>query len=148
MCKRGHIIAAHSHSHKVLTDISLEDVKYELSTNKDYLETIIGRPVETISIPNGSYSADVLKIVIDVGFQSIYTSKPSTKVETFHGKDLIGRYAIMHNTKADDVVKIISSATLRTWMRYRYEILKFARQALGQYYYKIRTTILRYFVKL
>ena len=148
LCKRGHIIGAHSHSHKVLTDISLEDVKYELSTNKDCLETILGRPIETISIPNGSYSTDVLKIAIDTGFQSIYTSKPSTQLERFYEKDLIGRYAILHNTQADDVIKIISSTTLRNWMRYRYEILKFARQALGQYYYKIRTAILRYFVKL
>lgn len=146
LCKRGHIIGAHSHSHKVLTDISLEDVKYELSTNKDYLEAILGRPIETISIPNGSYSDDVLKITIEAGFQSIYTSKPSTQIKTFHGKELIGRYAILHNTQADDVIKIISSTTLRNWMRYRYEILKLARQALGQYYYKIRTTILRYSV--
>lgn len=148
LCKRGHIIGAHSHSHKVLTDISLEDVKYELSTNKDYLEAIIGKPVETISIPNGSYSDDILKIAIDTGFQSIYTSKPSTQIETFQGKDLIGRYAIMHNTQADDVIKIISSRTLRNWMRFRYEILKSTRQVLGKYYYKIRTAILRYSVKL
>ena len=143
LSKRGHIIGAHSHCHKVLTDISLEEVKYELTTNKVCLESILERPIETISIPNGSYSNDILKITIDTGFNPIYTSKPTTQIETFLGKDLIGRYAIMHDTTANDVIKIISSVVLRNWMRYRYEILKLAKQALGAYYYRIRTSILK-----
>ena len=144
---RGHTIGAHSHSHKVLTEIPLEDVKYELTKNKENLERILGKQIETISIPNGSYSVDILKLAIETGFRPIYTSKPTTLVESFQGTDIIGRYAIMHNTQANDVIRIISSAALRNWMRYRYEILKLAKQVLGKSYYKIRTSLLRHSVK-
>ena len=51
--KAGHTIACHTHSHRKLSDIALEDGKDEMRRSKEILEDIVGVPVVDFSYPFG-----------------------------------------------------------------------------------------------
>lgn len=145
--KRGHLIGSHSHHHRVLTEINIEDVKREIKQSIDILSNILNEKINTISIPNGNYSIKILKIAVDNGIQEIYTSNPTTNISQFEDANLIGRYAISYNTTSDSVLNILSSSFLRFCMECKYTILNFLKIILGSYYSKIKITIRKKIIK-
>ena len=64
-------IGAHGYYHNDLAKISIEDVKEELVNTKTYLETIIGKPVNSFAFPYGSYNADVVDAAKKAGYDKL-----------------------------------------------------------------------------
>lgn len=144
---RGHIIGSHSHHHLVLTEMSLEEVESELKQSANILSAIIGERISTISIPNGYYSNKILDLVVDEGLTTIYTSKPTTKEQTYKHANLIGRYAISFNTTATDVMRIIKQSSLCARMEMKYNILQLVKRVLGPNYSKLKMKVRKYLIK-
>lgn len=145
--RRGHIIGSHSHHHRVLTEFSLEEVKMEIGQSVSLLSEIIGEHITTISIPNGCYSKAILDIALKDGLKTIYTSKPTTKKESYKDASVIGRYSIAYNTTATDVVHIIKLPSLRARMEFKYNILQLVKRTLGSNYSKLKIWIRTHLIK-
>lgn len=153
--QRGHIIGSHSHHHHILTEKSTIEVNNELKKSAEILSNIIGERIDTISIPNGCYSKRILDIAINEGLTTIYTSRPTTKVEKVKRDGsaknveatLIGRYAIAYNTSAEDVMQIITQPALRRKMELKYNALQLVKGVLGSNYSKIKMWIRKHLVK-
>lgn len=145
--QRGHIIGSHSHHHRVLTEFSLEEVKMEIGQSVSILSEMLGERISTISIPNGCYSNEILDLVVDEGLTTIYTSKPTTKEQTYKRANLIGRYAISYNTTATDVMHIIKQPSLRARMEMKYNILQLLKRVLGSNYSKLKIWIRTHLIK-
>ena len=153
--QRGHIIGSHSHHHRVLIEMPLKDVENELKQSKEILYNIIGEHITTISIPNGCYSNGIIDIAINEGLTTIYTSKPTIKVEKVKRgvsvknveATLIGRYAIAYNTCVEDVMRIITQSALRRKMELKYKALQLVKGLLGSNYSKIKMWIRKHLVR-
>jgi len=71
----GATIGSHGFSHCKLGDLSESGTLDELKNSKDWLEQAISKPVLTMSYPHGSYNANTLRIVAEVGYQYAATSR-------------------------------------------------------------------------
>ncbi|MGB9622246.1 MAG: polysaccharide deacetylase family protein [Candidatus Bathyarchaeia archaeon] len=61
----GHEVASHTCTHRVFTDLSVSDLRYELKESKHYLENITGKEVLGLAYPYGIYNLRIIKIVKD-----------------------------------------------------------------------------------
>lgn len=55
----GHEICSHTVSHPALTSLTIDQLTYELTHSKQYLESVIGGPVRNFASPYGDYNAAV-----------------------------------------------------------------------------------------
>lgn len=72
--QRGHVIGAHTHTHPVLTDLTLEEAVAEIRLSKDVLEGLIEAPVEHFAFPYGMrryFNDDLLAICLGLGFRTV-----------------------------------------------------------------------------
>jgi len=62
-------IGSHGHLHYNLGEISLADARAELLKSKKLLEATIGKEVEVLAYPDGSYTDEVKNIAEEVGYK-------------------------------------------------------------------------------
>ena len=65
---------SHSHTHSLLTTISIDKVKYELEYSKEVLEKILGEKVNIIAYPNGESNEEIDTLAIDLGYSFLLKS--------------------------------------------------------------------------
>lgn len=64
----GNVIGLHSHTHYTsLVDTDYDRQKWEYTTNRQVLQDIIGRAVDTVSYPSNSYDEKTLQIMREMG---------------------------------------------------------------------------------
>ena len=74
MHQRGHTIGAHTHSHPVLTDLSIEDATHEILMSKEILEAKLGVPIEHFSYPYGMrrfFSEELRAVCETLGLRTV-----------------------------------------------------------------------------
>lgn len=141
LSNRGHIIGAHSSSHPENIQLLSEEEQMEEWLNSiSKLESIIGKRITEVSIPNGYFLVSNIKCFTTLGIHTIYTSDLSDQY-TVAGIDIIGRVAINHNTTHMDVVKILTNRYYRILIRLQLRLIKFAKYVLGNNYIKIKKKI-------
>jgi len=69
-------IGAHGKTHRPLTEMGLEEAREELKLSKERLESLIGRPVTTMSFPHGCYNSELIEVARSLGYTRIGTSDP------------------------------------------------------------------------
>ena len=84
-------IGSHSHNHSDLTQLSTDLLEKELIKSKNYLEEILGVPIEYLSLPYGGYTKKTI-LIASKFYKKIAISKPLL----FDRKLLVGRLPI-HN---------------------------------------------------
>ena len=62
-------IGSHGHTHSILTNISLEEVKDELTKSKNILEEITSTKVNTLAFPNGVSNFAVINLAKKIGYE-------------------------------------------------------------------------------
>lgn len=141
---RGHVIGSHSKTHPHdMSKLSREDIDVEWTDSVKRLCDITGDKIKVASIPNGDSSNDVLDSVVACGIETLYTSVPTDKVNTFKNVNIIGRYVVHRDTKLLDILKIITSSRCRRKLYLRRQCLVFLHKLLGRYYNTIKSFILR-----
>jgi len=75
---RGFTIGAHTHSHSILSTETDTNSQYELLTNKESLERIVGEPITFLAFPNGLYGRDFKQAHCDMSQSLSLTSAIST----------------------------------------------------------------------
>jgi peptidoglycan/xylan/chitin deacetylase (PgdA/CDA1 family) len=93
--KGGHDIGGHTHSHTILTNMTIERAKIEVRNNKRSLESITGRQCSFFAYPNGGesdYSKEHEKVLTEIGYAGAFTLTQSryrydseaTRIPRFH----------------------------------------------------------------
>ena len=75
MTAYGIEIGSHLCQHVHLPQLSLSEMKEELSESKRILENVLGKDIYSVAYPFGSYNNDVLDIASEVGYQFGVTTK-------------------------------------------------------------------------
>ena len=78
----GQQLGAHGWSHKLLTHCDRGELQRELGDARRKLEDGLGVAVTTMSLPGGRFNRRVLAACQDAGYDSIFTSEPTTKTRT------------------------------------------------------------------
>lgn len=93
-------VGSHGVTHRLIGELSDDEIRRELADSKQTLEEIIGQPVTTIAFPGGSYDRRVVQIARELGYSELHTSKVGLNRPT---DDVIRRSAILSTTTASDV---------------------------------------------
>ncbi|MGE4453852.1 MAG: polysaccharide deacetylase family protein [Sphaerochaeta sp.] len=69
---------SHSQTHRMMGELSEEEIVAELRESKQIIEREIGEPVTILALPFGSGAGDerIISAAYDLGYQAIRTSKP------------------------------------------------------------------------
>mgnify|MGYP000017624555 FL=1 len=77
--RRGHVIGAHTHNHRILTTLTKEEAIDEVMRSKEALESATFKPVKCFAYPNGAPQKDFterdVEIVKNAGFSCAYTTQ-------------------------------------------------------------------------
>lgn len=147
LVKRGHEIGSHSVSHpEDMTIMSREDREKEWIQSINQLNAIIGKPIQSVSIPNGFFLKDDIMIFLRLGVKYVYTSKIGQKIN-IDDLSVLGRYGITSNYDAKDVELIITDPIYRLRLRSRQVVLSFCKKILGKKYFGIKAAIRRWQVR-
>lgn len=98
-------IGSHTVTHPFLNELDESSIRKELAESRFRLEDLLGREVDTISIPNGALDDRVRRIAADVGYRFLFTSEIHAN-SAATGRRNIGRVAVRHDT---------SRETIRRW---------------------------------
>jgi peptidoglycan/xylan/chitin deacetylase (PgdA/CDA1 family) len=72
MSDQGISIQSHAMTHRYLTDLQLDVIRWELTASKKLLETITGKPVQYLAIPSGAYNRRVKRLAQEVGYNAVF----------------------------------------------------------------------------
>lgn len=76
----GISFGAHTVNHPILTNLSLEQAKWEITKSKKDIENVIGHKVTTFAYPNGDFNADIAELVRTSGFACAVAVSPNRPI--------------------------------------------------------------------
>lgn len=72
---------SHTKSHKILTNISIDDVVNELAGSKKIIERKTGKPAYFIAYPNGNYNEGIIRASKRLGYLAGFTCEPGKNTD-------------------------------------------------------------------
>ena len=78
MSDNGVSIQSHGMTHRWLSELSPEEIEWELKESKAALERITGKPIDYLAIPGGAYNKKVERIARRVGYKAIFPNRKGT----------------------------------------------------------------------
>ena len=75
MQKKGNVFGSHGHNHLKMTDISLQESKYEFIKSKELYELHTGMEIRLFSFPYGCYNDSLLDLSKECGYSNCFISK-------------------------------------------------------------------------
>ncbi len=90
----GFIFQSHTCSHRPLTNVPTKELSNELQGSKEKLELILGKPVESLCMPLGFFTQELLLTIKDAGYKEIYSCIPGNAHEAPYG--LIARNLVQY----------------------------------------------------
>ena len=103
----GMVIGSHGMTHRILTNLSDEELSYELNGSKKILEDNLKAGIDTISIPRGFYNEKVIDAAKLAGYKKIFTSD----LKEMEGPR-IGRIIVRPNWDLGHFIKVLNSGYL------------------------------------
>ena len=79
MNKNGIDFGSHTVNHPILTNVSIEEAKWEIVNSKHCIEENLDTEVKSFAYPNGDYNDKILSLVKNLGFDSsvsVYPMRP------------------------------------------------------------------------
>lgn len=127
----GMVIGSHGASHSFLNTLTPLALALELSTSRDFLEQLTGRPVAMLSLPGGRGGLRECRAARSMGYHSILGSRPGDNRSTKAGH-CIDRVAITRGLDSR------SFGQLLEWrgpavhaIRWRHQFLQLPKKVLG-----------------
>jgi len=87
MRQGGIEFGAHTFSHPLMALQSLEEARWEMETSLRDLQNRLGIDRPAFAFPGGSYSPELVKMAISVGFRSVFQSRRNLRVNTIDTVD-------------------------------------------------------------
>lgn len=102
----GHEICSHTVSHPFLSQLSGQNLDYELLHSKQYLESITGQPVVDFVSPYGDYNASVITAIKQ------YYQSHRTVNTGFNSRDSFNEYEL----KVQNILNTTTASQVREWI--------------------------------
>jgi peptidoglycan/xylan/chitin deacetylase (PgdA/CDA1 family) len=114
MSNAGINVGSHSADHVDLCSLSRDKVRQSLYKSRCHIEDLIGKEVELLSFPFGSYNLEIIEIAKDVGYRKIFCSDHGIGKMT---NGLFARNSINYKTKIDQIPKLLfpTSTQIARW---------------------------------
>ena len=96
-------IGSHGKTHAKLGNLSAEKQNIEVQSSKYVLEKIIKQPIESISLPHGSYDDNTFNIIKSHGYKRIATSIKG--FNTSKNESIIKRSEIIKNDNVNHLIR-------------------------------------------
>jgi peptidoglycan/xylan/chitin deacetylase (PgdA/CDA1 family) len=111
----GHIVGSHSHTHPdIFRNLSAEMMATEWRVSRAILESLLGEPCLTASVPGGDISPAALESVSDAGVRYLFTSEPYVHPERVGQTWILGRVTLKAGVSPETIRDLIS---FRGWQR-------------------------------
>lgn len=143
---RGHAIGSHSATHPARFSTCHPDtVRREWLRSRLALEDLLGHEVIAASVPGGYYSRRVAVAAADAGLRILFTSEPTSAVQSDHGIHVIGRFTLRRGHPPDMAARLLGRAP---WARSsewaRWNVKAIVKPVLGAAYPRLADRILRW----
>ena len=99
-------IGAHGLSHKKLGTLSIEEQKSELHESKIVIENILGKKINSVSYPHGSYNRETFNILDNLKYQYAFSSIKGIN-NNLTNRFLLKRNEVISSDKVKDLEKKI-----------------------------------------
>ncbi len=118
-------IGSHTINHRILKNLSSDEIYCELKDSKTELENLIGKEVFSLCYPRGRYNQKVIKIAKDIGYKEARTTKVlnlfksensfeiETSVHVYNRKEYNGTYWL-------DMAMNLFNKVIEPYNRYNY----------------------------
>lgn len=121
---------SHGVSHRNFLELSDVDLQDELKSSREFLQDIIGAPVNMLSLPGGRVNAHVLDTVVECGYQLVCNSLPLLNRRMAVS---VNRICIRIENAAPDYLLslVLNSDSFWALKRARYAATSYARTLMG-----------------
>lgn len=135
----GHIIGSHSHTHPSnISKLAEEEIYEEFKKSIDILSSIIRKPINEVSIPNGYYTPKMVEIIKKLGCNVIYVSEPTSKVRTIQGIKIVGRFDLRSDLPIERYKDFLTNKSfLKRKKLIRWKVMKLVKYILGKNFDKV-----------
>jgi peptidoglycan/xylan/chitin deacetylase (PgdA/CDA1 family) len=111
----GHVIGSHSHTHPdIFRSLPPELMTTEWRVSRAILESLLGAPCDTASVPGGDISRIVLESARDSGVRYLFTSEPLLHPERVGDTWVLGRVILKAGVSAATIRELVA---FRGWHR-------------------------------
>lgn len=108
-------IGSHTVNHPNLVEISDEESRAEFRDSRETLESLLGRKVNSISFPYGSYGEREMKLAQENGYDFCFTVLPQTSVGSIQ-PGLVGRVSVQPtDSDFEFKLKVFGAYRWLTW---------------------------------
>jgi peptidoglycan/xylan/chitin deacetylase (PgdA/CDA1 family) len=134
----GHIIGSHSHSHpNPFCELTKNMIHLEVAKSKQILEQILGKDVDTFSVPGGEIRKDTLITLCDeiLELKEIYISTPYQGTYFLNSKikqKIFGRLCIEKNMPYNTVSNYMAGKGWK-FVFIDYQLRRFRRELIYQF---------------
>ena len=134
----GHIIGSHSHSHpSPFCELTKKMIHFEVTKSKQILEQILGKTIDTLSIPGGEIRKNTLETLCDkiLELKEIYISTPYEGIYFLNSEitqKIFGRLCIERNMSSTAISNYISGKGWK-FVFIDYQIRRFRRELIYRF---------------
>jgi hypothetical protein len=142
---QGHSVGSHSCSHPArMAALPREQLRHEWLRSREVLEDILGRAVDTASIPGGYYSVTVARTAGEAGYRHLFTSEPVATPWDVGGLHVYGRYSVQQSS-SPELVAAMAAGDVGPRLRQLiyWNAKKVLKHAGGTYWLRFRKSYLR-----
>ena len=132
--KSGMEIGVHGTSHRMLSNLSKEEIKLEFAICKDFLEDLLDEQVESASLPGGFWNKVIATCAKETGLKKLFTSSPGIN-RANHSMLNLKRIGIRENTNITDIKRFCDFNIKKELLRDK--VFQFPRRMLGMKRYSL-----------
>lgn len=116
LAAQGMDFGTHGTTHRPLKELSADDLETELRNSRHWLEDLLGRKVETMSLPAGRGGATVTSAAFHNGYRLVANSRERNN-ELFVLPGELNRFVVLSHHTSAEVMRIASASPAYIWMR-------------------------------
>lgn len=98
----GHEIGTHSATHSYMSKLNAEEIKLELKTSSEAIESVTGKKVELFRPPYGDYDDELIKTAAEEGYYSIQWDTDSLDWKDLSASDIAMR--VINGVKSGSII--------------------------------------------
>jgi peptidoglycan/xylan/chitin deacetylase (PgdA/CDA1 family) len=130
----GMEIGVHGTTHRMLSGCSPEEIRWELSACKEFLESLFQQQIVSASMPGGDWNKVIASCAKEIGLKLLCTSRPGVNKPEVSLYNL-RRVAIRESTSSLDIRRYCSYNARKELLRWT--ILQLPRATLGMKRYSL-----------
>ena len=100
--ERGHELQTHSSTHPNMSKLTREQIKQQLTTSKQKIESVTGAQVTLFRPPFGDYDNDVIDVATELGLYTIQWDVDSIDWKDISAKEIVNR--VVSKTKSGSII--------------------------------------------